>query len=172
MATVPTVTPVKRGTVSTPPPSGEDTMSTTATYRPDPLIVAGCAWARRQGIANQNFSVLRVGDHAHVINCMFDTNSLAAVVTTGGPGYAAHVEHGSSCKECAPITYSVNYRWSDSKRIGGNGDLTWEQLRQTARNLNRLGDRFCDIEARDSRGRDVTFEVPEFLIDVPAGGVR
>ena len=136
-------------------------MSTT-TYRPDPLIVAGCDWARRKGLANHNFSVRRFADHAHVINCSFDTNSVAAIVTAGGPGYAARVVPGSTCAACKPVTYSASYAMTGSGRTYGVGDLTWAQAEQTARNLHRLGDRVCNIEMRDSRGRDVTFRLAAF----------
>ncbi len=71
-----------------------------------------------------------------------------------------------------PLTYSVSYRHSGSDRLGSHGDLTWDQLRATARNVNRFGERVRDIKAIDSRGRDITFEVPEFLVAVPSGGAR
>ncbi len=70
------------------------------------------------------------------------------------------------------LTYSVSYRHSGSSRLGSHGDLTWEQLRAAARNVNRLGERVCDIQAIDSRGRDVTFEVPEFLVAAATGDAR
>jgi hypothetical protein len=80
-----------------------DTAPPATRYTPDPLVVAGANWARRKGIPNHQFSVIRVTDHAHVINCMFDMNTLAAVVVEGSGGYQTKVLPVSdgSCGLCA-----------------------------------------------------------------------
>ncbi|MCP9947350.1 hypothetical protein [Actinomadura madurae] len=79
----------------------------TKAYTPDPLIVAGADYARRQmGIRNHQFSALRFGDHAHVIDCRADMNILAAIVIPGGAGVQAQVTRvqGEQCPRCAPAT--------------------------------------------------------------------
>lgn len=79
------------------------TSRSTTDYRPDPLIVAGAAWMRARGLKSYQFSVRRVGDHAHVINCMFDMNTLNAIVTPGIDGYTARIETvGDCCTICQP----------------------------------------------------------------------
>lgn len=72
-----------------------------ATYRPDPLVVAGCAWARREGIPNHSIYTNRVGEHLHVLNAMFDHCALAAIVVIG-EHVQARVIPGSTCSVCQP----------------------------------------------------------------------
>jgi hypothetical protein len=71
-------------------------------YVPDPLVVAGADHARRKGIRNHQFSVIRVGTHAHVINCMHDMRDLIAVVVRGTGGRTARVVPvaDDTCPEC------------------------------------------------------------------------
>lgn len=68
-------------------------------YQPDELIIAGCGWARARSIPNHQFSVLRVGDHAHVINCMFDMATLTATVSRE-QGHYARVTATTECARC------------------------------------------------------------------------
>ncbi len=68
-------------------------------YKPDELIIGGCRWARARGIPNHKFSVVRRGDHAHVINCMFDSATLVATVAAE-QGYTARVTATSECTRC------------------------------------------------------------------------
>jgi hypothetical protein len=75
---------------------------TTTAYRVDPLINNGAEWARSQGLSNYQFSVRRVGDHAHVLNCSFDMVTLMAVVQEGSGGYQARIEKATRCEVCQP----------------------------------------------------------------------
>ncbi len=77
------------------------------TYRPNPLVVAGGAWARRKGLRNCDFYTDRVTVdgtvHLHVVNAMFDHRSLMAVVMPGAPGYQARVIPCGTCSVCTPL---------------------------------------------------------------------
>lgn len=75
---------------------------TASTYRVDPLVNACAQWAQRKGIRPYQYSVVRVGDHAHVSDCRFDMVDLAAVVTAGAAGYQTHAEAVSRCPICEP----------------------------------------------------------------------
>lgn len=131
----------------------------TAIYRPDPYITAGSDWARRQGIPNHCISVRRVGNHAHVINTMFDHTNVAAVVSAGTPGYAVKVTPTNRCLTCRPMVYTMKFT-HPSGSPGGVSTTNRDSLDQMARNALRLG--LSNIEVRDDTGHDVTFEIPAF----------
>jgi hypothetical protein len=85
---------------------GEGVTLTSTVYPVDKLIVSGCSWARRKGLRNNQFSARRVGNHVHILNCMFDQVDLAAIVedTSGsGTGYATRVTATNSCHICHPV---------------------------------------------------------------------
>ncbi len=71
-------------------------------YKPDPLVMAGSAYARGKGIANHKFSCIRVRDHAHVIDCQFDMNVLIAVVVAGDAGAQVAPVDDDRCSQCSP----------------------------------------------------------------------
>jgi hypothetical protein len=75
---------------------------TTTAYRVDSLINNGAEWARSRGLANYQFSVYRVGDHAHIVNCSFDMVTLMAVVQEGSGGYQARITKTTRCEICQP----------------------------------------------------------------------
>lgn len=75
---------------------------TATTYPVDILINSGAIWARDRGLSNHQFSVYRVGDHAHIVNCSFDMATLMAVVHEGSGGYQARVEKTTRCETCQP----------------------------------------------------------------------
>jgi hypothetical protein len=137
----------------------EDQMFDLATYRPDPYVTAGSSWARRKGIPSHRVSVRRIGDHAHVINTMFDDTTLAAVVTDGSRGYAAKVTPATRCQICQPVIYTLSYI-SPSGTPGAVSTQRHESLNQMAQNAIRLG--LMNIEVKDDAGRDVTFDIPAF----------
>lgn len=66
----------------------------------DVLVRSGVDWALERGIPRHSLSVVRVGDHAHIINCMFDHPELAAIVSKGGPGYSSKVTPANTCQTC------------------------------------------------------------------------
>lgn len=134
-------------------------MFQSATYKPDQMITAGSAWAKRQGIPNHCFTVRRVGNHAHVINTMFDHANLAAVVVEGTCEYASEVILTNRCQVCQPLIYTMSYTHPSGK-FGSVCTTNREHLDQMARNALRLN--LTNIEVRDDTGRDVTFKIKAF----------
>jgi hypothetical protein len=76
----------------------------------DPFVAAGADHLRRRGVPNHKISVFRVGgDHAHMVNAMFDDPRLDGIVVKGNRGYAAKVltVTGERCPYCKPQPVTV-----------------------------------------------------------------
>lgn len=134
-------------------------MWSAATYRPDSLVVAGSAWARRRGIPNHCVSTRRVGEHLHVVNHMFDHAEIAAAVLPGEPGYAAKVVPGKSCPVCDVPRFKLTFTSNGARQcyVG-----TWEQVCGRAPLVFHLDPDAVDVAVTDRHGHDVTFDVPAF----------
>lgn len=137
-------------------------MWSAATYRPDPLVVAGSAWARRKGIPNHQISTHQFGSgdtaHVHVVNHMFDHAQIAATVVPGDRGVAARVTEGSRCPICQPRRYCLTF----TSPTGGSQAFagTWQEVCDRAHLALKLHG--VDIAVTDEAGVDVTFDVPAF----------
>lgn len=103
------------------------------TYTPDPLIMSGADYARRQGIRNHQFSALRFGDHVHVIDCRNDMAVLMAIVV---PGVSVQAQvtpvEGEQCPKCAPaaerertLTPEIRIEGDHRIEIEANFDGLW-----------------------------------------------
>lgn len=133
-----------------------DTAHPVPRYTPDPLVVAGANWARRKGIPNHQFSVIRVSDHAHVINCMFDMNTLIAVVDEGTGGYQVRIipVADGSCELCAHQAavkarqdtiqaaedeYEAYEAWATEQGLPSTAGLYWAWAGLRDRGVNEAG---------------------------------